>query len=174
MGFQNFHTSVTAGSLCSLLPRSVCLLLLSPVVICWQAGRDGENPSLWFLSLHIRGATCGPDRQILLGQHTLSITTEMIQMKSRILHILNALSSSAIRIKTFVFLLLIIFSDFQKDLVENQGGISLFYVPDQEWGNFCPTVRADTSDLSPQPTHVLCIAISYISFGYIWPQPNKH
>lgn len=53
-------------------------------------------------------------------------------MKSRILHILNALSSSAIRIKTFVFLLLIIFSDFQKDLVENQGGISLFYVPDQE------------------------------------------
>lgn len=103
VGFQNFHTSVTAGYLCTLLPKSVCLLLLSPIVICWQAGRDGENPSLWFLSLHLRGVTCGPDRQTLLRRNTLSITAEMIRMKSRILHILNDLSSSAIRIKTFVF-----------------------------------------------------------------------
>lgn len=53
-------------------------------------------------------------------------------MKSRILRILNAVSSFAIRIKTFVFLFLVILLDFEKNLVENQGGISLFCVPDQE------------------------------------------
>lgn len=82
---------------------AAAILSFFPIVIYWRAGGDGENPSLWFLSLHMRGTTRGRDRRTLLGWNTLWITAEVMQTKSRILRILNALSSFAIRIKTLCF-----------------------------------------------------------------------
>ena len=81
----------------------------------------------------------------------------MIQTKNRVLHILNVLSSFAVGTEAFVFLFLIIFLDFEKNWVENQGGISLFCIPDQEGGKLYMTARAGISDASLLLTPVPCV-----------------